>query len=312
MSSSLFLSPLFFLAIGSAILFVGSEWLISAAKVIARKLRFSDFVIGLTVVAIGTSFPELVVGIISALGGYSEFVMGNVLGSNIANIGLALGLPVLFYSIKFQVGDIRDVIVYNILACVYLYFISLDNMISTGDSLGLLLIFSVFIFGRIFRASIDTEPSNGTQVSGNIFPSLVRLLAGGMCLYWGSELFINNGAVPLVKYFGFTERAIGMTVVAIGTSLPEVFVTMVALSKKEVGISLGNIIGSNILNIVFVLGIVGLINPIVFSNINFELFYGLILVFLLLPLSLFFGGLNRSSGIFLLLLYTIFLYLQFS
>ncbi len=305
-------SSLFFLAVGSAILFVGSEWLISAAKVIARKLRFSDFVIGLTVVAIGTSFPELVVGIISALGGYSEFVMGNVLGSNIANIGLALGLPVLFYSIKFQVDDIRDVIVYNILACVYLYFISLDNMISTGDSLGLLLIFSVFMFGRIFRASIDVEPSNGTQVSGNIFPSLVRLLAGSMCLYWGSELFINNGAVPLVRQFGFSEKTIGMTVVAIGTSLPEIFVTMVALSKKEVGISLGNIIGSNILNITFVLGVVGLINPIVFSNINFELFYGLILVFLLLPLSLFFGGLNRSSGIFLLLLYTIFLYLQFS
>mgnify|MGYP001393933312 FL=1 len=306
-------SSLFFLAAGSAILFVGSEWLISAAKVIARKLRFSDFVIGLTVVAIGTSFPELVVGIISALGGYSEFVMGNVLGSNIANIGLALGLPVLFYSIKFQVGDIRDVIVYNILACVYLYFISLDNMISTGDSLGLLLIFSVFMFGRIFRASIDVEPSNDTQVSGNIFPSLVRLLAGGMCLYWGSELFINNGAVPLMKESGLSEKAIGMTVVAIGTSLPEVFVTMVALSKKEVGISLGNIIGSNILNIVFVLGIVALINPIEFiSDINFELFYGLILVFLLLPLSLFFGGLNRSSGIFLLLLYTIFLYLQFS
>lgn len=305
-------SSLFFLAVGSAILFVGSEWLISAAKVIARKLRFSDFVIGLTVVAIGTSFPELVVGIISALGGYSEFVMGNVLGSNVANIGLALGLPVLFYSIKFQVDDIRDVIVYNILACVYLYFISLDNMISTGDSLGLLLIFSVFMFGRIFRASIDVEPSNGTEVSENIFPSLVRLLAGGMCLYWGSELFINNGAVPLVRQFGFSEKAIGMTVVAIGTSLPEIFVTMVALSKKEVGISLGNIIGSNILNIAFVLGVVGLINPIVFSNINFELFYGLILVFLLLPLSLFFGGLNRSSGIFLLLLYTIFLYLQFS
>ena len=305
-------SSLFFLAVGAAALFVGSEWLISSAKVIARKLRFSDFVIGLTVVAIGTSFPELVVGIISALEGYSEFVIGNVLGSNIANIGLALGLPVLFYSIKFQVDDIRDVIVYNILACVYLYFISLDNMISTGDSLGLLLIFSVFMFGRIFRASIDVEPSNGTQVSGNIFPSLVRLLAGSMCLYWGSELFINNGAVPLVRQFGFSEKTIGMTVVAIGTSLPEIFVTMIALSKKEVGISLGNIIGSNILNITFVLGVVGLINPIVFSNIGFELFYGLILVFLLLPLSLFFGGLNRSSGIFLLLLYTIFLYLQFS
>ena len=305
-------SSLFFLALGSAILFVGSEWLINAAKAIARKLRFSDFVIGLTVVAIGTSFPELVVGIISALGGYSEIVMGNVLGSNVANIGLALGLPALFYSIKFQVNHIRDVIAYNILACVYLYFISLDHMISLEDSLGLLLIFSVFIFGRIFRASIDTEPSNGTQVSGNIFPSLVRLLAGSICLYWGSEIFINNGAAPLMKESGLSERAIGMTVVAIGTSLPEVFVTMVALSKKEVGISLGNIIGSNILNIVFVLGIVGLINPIAFSNINFELFYGLILVFLLLPLSLFFGGLNRSSGIFLLLLYTIFLYLQFS
>ena len=305
-------SSLFFLAVGAAALFVGSEWLISSAKVIARKLRFSDFVIGLTVVAIGTSFPELVVGIISVLGGYSEFVMGNVLGSNVANIGLALGLPVLFYSIKFQVDDIRDVIVYNILACVYLYFISLDNMISTGDSLGLLLIFSVFMFGRIFRASMDVEPSNGTQVFGNIFPSLVKLLAGSMCLYWGSELFINNGAVPLVRQFGFSEKTIGMTVVAIGTSLPEIFVTMIALSKREVDISLGNIIGSNILNITFVLGVVGLINPIVFSNIGFELFYGLILVFLLLPLSLFFGGLNRSSGIFLLLLYTIFLYLQFS
>ena len=307
-------SSLFFLAVGSAALFVGSEWLISSAKVIARKLRFSDFVIGLTVVAIGTSFPELVVGIISVLGGYSEFVMGNVLGSNVANIGLALGLPVLFYSIKFQVDDIRDVIAYNILACVYLYFISLDNMISTGDSLGLLLIFSVFMFGRIFRASMDVEPSNGTQVFGNIFPSLVKLLAGSMCLYWGSELFINNGAVPLVRQFGFSEKAIGMTVVAIGTSLPEIFVTMIALSKKEVGISLGNIIGSNILNITFVLGVVGLINPIEFSDISIsiELFYGLILVFLLLPLSLFFGGLNRSSGIFLLLLYTIFLYLQFS
>ena len=306
------LSSLFFLAVGSAILFIGSEWLIDAAKAIAKKLRFSDFVVGLTVVAIGTSFPELVVGIISALGGYSEFVMGNVLGSNVANIGLALGLPALFYSVKFQLSDIKTVIVYNILACVYLYFTSLDNMISTQDSLGLLLIFSVFMFGRIFRASIDVEPSSDTQVSGNIFPSLVRLLAGGMCLYWGSELFINNGAAPLVRQFGFSEKAVGMTVVAIGTSLPEVFVTMVALSKKEVGISLGNIIGSNILNIVFVLGVVGLINPIVFSNINFELFYGLILVFLLLPLSLFFGGLNRSSGILLLLLYTIFLYLQFS
>ena len=218
----------------------------------------------------------------------------------------------MFYSVKFQLSDIKTVIVYNILACVYLYFTSLDNMISTQDSLGLLLIFSVFMFGRIFRASIDVEPSSDTQVSGNIFPSLVRLLAGGMCLYWGSELFINNGAAPLVRQFGFSEKAVGMTVVAIGTSLPEVFVTMVALSKKEVGISLGNIIGSNILNIVFVLGVVGLINPIVFSNINFELFYGLILVFLLLPLSLFFGGLNRSSGILLLLLYTIFLYLQFS
>ena len=264
-------SSLFFLALGSAILFVGSEWLINAAKAIARKLRFSDFVIGLTVVAIGTSFPELVVGIISALGGYPEFVMGNVLGSNVANIGLALGLPALFYSIKFQVNHIRDVIAYNILACVYLYFISLDHMISLEDSLGLLLIFSVFIFGRIFRASIDTEPSNGTQVSGNIFPSLVRLLAGGMCLYWGSELFINNGAVPLMKESGFSERAIGMTVVAIGTSLPEVFVTMVALSKKEVGISLGNIIGSNILNIVFVLGIVGLISPIAVSYTHLTL-----------------------------------------
>ena len=306
-------SSLFFLALGSAILFVGSEWLINAAKAIARKLRFSDFVIGLTVVAIGTSFPELVVGIISALGGYPEFVMGNVLGSNVANIGLALGLPALFYSIKFQVNHIRDVIVYNILACVYLYFISLDNMISLQDSLGLLLIFSVFIFGRIFRASIDTEPSNGTQVSGNIFPSLVRLLAGGMCLYWGSELFINNGAVPLMKESGLSERAIGMTVVALGTSLPELATSIIAAFRKESAISIGNIIGSNLFNLLSVIGLVSIISPLEtpVEIIHFEIPYMIVYGLILIPIGLMPQPIHRGTAIFLLLGYGVFIFQMF-
>ena len=130
-------------------------------------------------------------------------------------------------------------------------------------------------------------------------------------LYAGSELFISNGASPLVREFGFSEKAIGMTVVAIGTSLPELFVTLMALSKKEVGISLGNIIGSNIFNILFVLGVVGFISPLQVSNVSFELFFGVGLLLLLAVLSFFYKGLNKLSGFLLVSIYVLFLYLQF-
>ena len=306
------LSSIFFLLIGSIGLFYGSEWLVDGAKNIAKKLKISDLVIGLTIVSIGTSFPELVVGIISSLQGHADFVIGNVLGSNVANIGLALGLPALFYKMNFEYKNVISAFFYNMLACGVLFYIISDNQITSADAQILLFLFTIYIIASFLRPNITScgnELENDEDIC--LKKSFVRLLSGSIMLYAGSELFISNGAAPLVREFGFSEKAIGMTVVAMGTSLPELFVTIMALSKKEVGISLGNIIGSNIFNILFVLGVIGLISPLTVSNVSFELLFGVGLLFLLAFLSFFYKGLNKVSGFLLVSIYILFLYLQF-
>ena len=308
------LSSILFLIIGSIGLFYGSEWLIDGAKDIAKRFKISDLVIGLTIVSIGTSFPELVVGIISSLEGHNDFVIGNVLGSNVANIGLALGLPALFYKMHFEYKNVISAFIYNLLACGVLYYVLSDNHIGFVDSQMLLFLFTIYIIASFLRPNITGELENEREVCLRLVPlpkSIRKFAVGSIMLYAGSELFISNGAAPLVREFGFSEKAIGMTVVAIGTSLPELFVTMRALSKKEVGISLGNIIGSNIFNILFVLGIIGLINPLTVSDVSFELFFGVGLLFLLAFLSFFYKGLNKLSGFLLVSIYILFLYLQF-
>ncbi len=306
------LSSLFFLIIGSAGLYFGSEWLIDGAKDLAKKLKVSDLVIGLTIVSIGTSFPELVVGLISAFQGYTEFVIGNVLGSNIANIGLAIGLPALFFKIDFDLKNSIAPFIYNLLACLMLYIFLQDNLISFKEAQGLILVFFVYIIASFLRPNITS--CDGELENENISPiyvSLLRIFTGSIMLYYGSVLFVDNGAIPLVEQFGFSEKAIGMTIIAIGTSLPELFVTLMALSKKEVGISLGNIIGSNIFNILFVLATIALVTPIKTSNVNFELLLG---VGFLLSLMFFIylqKGLNKITASILFIGYITFLFLQF-
>ena len=306
------LSSLFFLIFGSLGLYFGSEFLIDGAKSLAKKLKVSDLVIGLTIVSIGTSFPELIVGLISAFQGYTDFVIGNVLGSNIANIGLAIGLPAIFFKINFDLKNSIAPFIYNLLACLMLYIFLQDNLINSKEAQGLLLVFFVYIIASFLRPNITS--CNGELENENVCPayqSVLRIIAGSTILYYGSVLFVDNGAIPLVKQFGFSEKAVGMTVVASGTSLPELFVTLMALSKKEVGISLGNIIGSNIFNILFVLATIALVTPVKTSNVNFELFLG---VGFLLSLMLFIylhKGLKKFTASILLIGYITFLYLQF-
>jgi cation:H+ antiporter len=307
------LSSIFFLLTGSLGLFYGSEWLVDGAKDIAKKLKISDLVIGLTIVSIGTSFPELIVGIQSLLGDKHDFVIGNVLGSNVANIGLALGLPALFYKINFEYKNVISAFFYNMLACGFLFYIISDNEITSADAQILLFLFIIYIIASFLRPNItscNNEMANEEDVC--LKKAFGKLFSGAIVLYFGSELFITNGALPLLGHIGEQyEKALGMTVVAIGTSLPEVFVTMTALSKKEVGISLGNIIGSNIFNILFVLGVIGLIRPLTVSDVSSELLFGVGLLFLLAFLSFFYKGLNKVSGFLLLSIYILFLYLQF-
>ena len=306
------LSSLFFILVGSLGLYFGSEFLIDGAKNLAKKLKVSDLVIGLTIVSIGTSFPELVVGLISAFQGYTEFVIGNVLGSNIANIGLAIGLPALFFKIDFDLKNSIAPFVYNLLACLMLYVFIQDNLISFKEAQGLLLVFFVYIIASFLRPNITS--CNGELENENISPiykSLLKIITGSIILYYGSVLFVDNGAIPLVEQFGFSEKAVGMTIVAIGTSLPELFVTLMALSKKEVGISLGNIIGSNIFNILFVLSTIALVTPIETSNVNFELLLGVVFLLTLMFFIFLNKGLNKVTSLLLFIGYVIFLYLQF-
>ena len=306
------LSSLFFILVGSLGLYFGSEFLIDGAKNLAKKLKVSDLVIGLTIVSIGTSFPELVVGLISAFQGYTEFVIGNVLGSNIANIGLAIGLPALFFKIDFDLKNSIAPFVYNLLACLMLYIFIQDNLISFKEAQGLLLVFFVYIIASFLRPNITS--CNGELENENISPiykSLLKIITGSIILYYGSVLFVDNGAIPLVEQFGFSEKAVGMTIVAIGTSLPELFVTLMALSKKEVGISLGNIIGSNIFNILFVLSTIALVTPIETSNVNFELLLGVVFLLTLMFFIFLNKGLNKVTSLLLFIGYVIFLYLQF-
>ena len=306
------LSSLFFLIIGSAGLYFGSEWLIDGAKDLAKKLKVSDLVIGLTIVSIGTSFPELVVGLISAFQGYTEFVIGNVLGSNIANIGLAIGLPALFFKIDFDLKNSIAPFIYNLLACLMLYIFLQDNLISSKEAQGLILVFFIYIIASFLRPNITS--CYGELENENISPiyvSLLRIFTGSIMLYYGSVLFVDNGAIPLVEQFGFSEKAIGMTIVAIGTSLPELFVTLMALSKKEVVISLGNIIGSNIFNILFVLATIALVTPVNTSNVNFELFFGVGFLLSLMFFIYLHKGVTRTTASILFIGYITFLYLQF-
>jgi len=306
------LSSIFFLIVGSIGLYFGAEWLIDGAKNLAKRLKISDLVIGLTIVSIGTSFPELVVGLTSESEELNDFVIGSVLGSNVANIGLALGLPALLYRISFHSRDLTSVFIYNLIAVAYLYYILLDDKIALIESQGLLFIFVIYLIGSFLRpdATINKiELDEDDNLS--LINSISRLAAGVVMLWAGSELFVKNGAEPLIENLGVSEQTIGMTVVAIGTSLPEIFVTLMALSRKAVGISLGNIIGSNIFNILFVLGTVGLLGPIAFTDVTFEIFFGLSLLFLLWIFGIFFNGLNKFSGAFLVLLYIIFAYLQY-
>jgi len=300
--------------LGSAGLYYGSEWLIDSAKSIAKKFNVSDLVIGLTIVSIGTSFPELVVGIISSLNGYSDFIIGNVLGSNVANIGLALAIPAIFIVITIKFSDLLPSLIYNSIACILLISIIGDNVISRNDSYSLISFFILYVIFTFYRGKIKDSNQEKTDIIDNssIFVLFGKFLIGCLILFFGSEIFVNRGAAPLVSLLGFSEKAVGMTIVAIGTSLPELFVTFLALIRKEANISIGNIIGSNVFNILFVLGVIAYINPINISNVSFEIYFGLALLMLLGIATFFQGKVNRNLGLVLLSLYLIFVFLQFS
>lgn len=299
---------------GLILLILGGNWLLKSAVALSLKLEISKIVIGMTVVSFATSAPELIVSINAALNNSADLALGNVIGSNIANISLVLGITLLFGSIEVQKSFYTTDWPMMMLTSILLYFFLTDDRIISQHEgilfLVFLIVFLIFLLKFQKTAVFDELPEDDEELP--FYKIILFLTIGGVALWGGSELLIN-GATSLAKNFGVSERIIGVTVVSVGTSIPELAASIIAIIKKEKAISLGNLVGSNIFNILAVLGITAIITPIEVMDQKFltnDIFWMLGISFLILPLVFLPKGLrlNWIDGIVLLLVYVGFVY----
>ena len=303
-----------FIVLGLALLVLGGNWLLKSAVGLSLKLNISKLVIGLTVVSFATSAPELIISVKSALDGFSDIALGNVVGSNIANIGLVLGAVLLINAVNVERNFYVTDWPMKILASFLLFgFLVFNKDISRGEGIIFLLLLVIFVVYIIKKnKQITIELPSETEKALSNFLIVLFMFFGGFALWAGSELLVK-GAVNLAESFGVSERIIAVTVVSVGTCIPELASSIIASIKKEADISIGNIIGSNIFNILCVLGITAIIKPIenidekmLSQDIYWMLGFALILMpLVILPKR---GSLFFKEGILLLVAYAAFLY----
>jgi cation:H+ antiporter len=349
---------------GLAMLYFGSEWLVRGSVNIAKRMRVSQLVIGLTIVAFGTSTPELVVSINAAISGQADISLGNVVGSNIVNIGLILGLSAAIFPLAIHINTIKKEVPIMIGAALTLVLLSLfDNEITQLEGVVLVLALIVFVYfsykqsrkeeerkekesrasnfdvnethttdieditpvidtasdpiGQIAkkdgksRAKVETPvrtPATTTEISGPSFVKSILLIAVGLILLYFGATFTVDNAVIIATSIGISERIVGLTIVAIGTSLPELITSVVAAKKKHLDLSVGNIVGSNIFN---VLSIVGISAAIAGVSVNPDIFidYAVMIAFSLLLIPLMRTGfvISRIEGYGLVAAYSVYL-----
>ena len=289
---------LFFL--GLFLLLKGADWLVNGSVSLSGKLKVPELVIGLTVVAFGTSTPELVVNVVASVNKYNDIVMGNIIGSNIFNLLLILGLSAVIFPITVKVKTIRWEIPFSLLIAVMLLILLNDNRIigseynslQRTDGLVLILFFLFFLF-YVFK-NLKSEPEE-IEIERREYSMIITVLliaAGLTGLVLGGNLVVSNG-VKIARFFGISERIIGLTIISAGTSLPELFTSAVAAYKKRSDLAIGNVIGSNIFNICLVLGISAVISPVkIAESFNADILL-LIAGTLLLILAMFTGIKNR-------------------
>lgn len=249
---------------GLALLILSGNFLVSTASDIARRLKLSSLVIGLTIVAFGTSAPELLVSTSAALGGHPEIALGNVLGSNIANIGFIAGLTALllpfFVTKKIITLDIKVMILLALLFAL----LAMDGEFSRWEGIIVFLILVIYTIVLLRMSKGESEENEIEKPERSLWLNIPLLIASLAGLAFGSDLMVD-GASTIASSLGVSERVISVTIVAVGTSLPEFTASIISVLKKEVGITIGNLIGSNIFNIGAVLGISSIIQPIQFD-----------------------------------------------
>ncbi|WP_299122007.1 calcium/sodium antiporter [uncultured Tenacibaculum sp.] len=307
---------LVYIILGLLLLVLGGNWLLKAAVGLSLKLNIPKIVIGMTVVSFATSAPELIVSVKSALEGATGLAVGNVIGSNIANIGLVLGITVILSTIEVERSFYKTDWPVMMIASVLLYFfIAFDNIIQQYEGIilfSMLIVFLIYLLRFQKTAVVDEMPEDDEELP--LYKIVLFLVIGGLGLWGGSELLID-GSESLAKNMGVSDAVIGVTVVSVGTSVPELAASIIAVIKKEKAISLGNLIGSNVFNILAVLGITAIITPVevkpdALSLINNDIYWMLAISFIVLPLVFFPKKLrlNWKDGIILLGAYIFFVY----
>ena len=269
---------------GLILLIGGSNYLLKSAVELSVKLKLSKVVIGLTVVSFATSAPELLISISSALKGSADIAISNVIGSNIANIGLVLGSALFFTSIKIPKSNMFYDWTFLLIISFVFYFFLKDYTVNRVEGIILFTGLILFLFLIVKIRKDDSNDDISDEVTLSNLNILVYIIVSSFVLYVGSELFVNS-SIYFAKYFGVSERVIGLTLVAIGTSLPELVTTLVAIYKSELDISIGNIIGSNIFNILAVIGITSIITDLnILSDgiLEFDIYVMILFSFVLL------------------------------
>jgi cation:H+ antiporter len=256
---------------GLVLLIIGADWLVKSSSALAKKSNMSDLAIGLTVVAFGTSSPELVVNTIASYQGHQDIVFGNVIGSNIFNLFFILGITGVITPLMVKSTTIWKEIPISLLGTITLYFLANTLFIGTahglsrGDGAILIFMFALFLFYVFHQLKFETHTIEGKSKPFSLLKTWSFIIVGLAGLILGAELVVHN-AVAIATSMGVSEKMIGLTIVGAGTSLPELVTSVTAALKRKTDMAVGNIIGSNIFNILFILGSSSLIHPIEYDN----------------------------------------------
>jgi cation:H+ antiporter len=298
--------------IGLIILYLGGEGLVRGSSRLARAIGINPVLIGLTIVAFGTSAPELIVSIIAALKGSNDLITGNILGSNVANIGLILGISALIYPIRIKLTLVKVELPFMILFSILLFLLSQNLVIEpTEGAILFILLISMIIYScyDAFKEpkQIEREFEDFLEVDKNYYKNTFYIVFGLVGLSIGAKLVVDS-AISIAEDLGVSQAIIGITAVAIGTSLPELTTSVIAALKRESGIIIGNIIGSNIFNI-GIIGIVSVLKPIEMQQnlLQFEFCVMILFSIVLLPILRTDSKIAKTEGLLLLLFYLMFL-----
>lgn len=303
----------FLLLLGLVLLYYGSEWLVRGSAILAFSFSIRPVIVGITVVAFATSAPELLVSLLAAAKGSAGVSVGNILGSNVINIALVVGASAIVKPLVVNKSMLLREIPYMIAASGLFWLLCLDGSIGRTDGLILLGVLAIFLlYGVLTARDVNMRNEDSPKLSPKRFILYLGLILVGLtCLALGADLVVKS-AIFIARRFGFSEVFIGLSIVALGTSLPELATSVVAVSKDQSDISIGNVVGSNVFNICLVMGTVGLLNPIAIdTRLNrFEFPFMLLVAVLLFVFARLDFKVKRSQGLIFVLGF--FFYVGFS